>query len=187
VPDGALWIHEIKHDGYRMICRCDRDRVRVFTRRGYDLTDRVPRIAAAMTSLRVASATIDGEAVVCNGEGVSDFDRLRSALARRGSRAAFLYPFDLIELDGGDLRLEPWAARREALAGFLRRAGSGGIVLSDHIEAEHGPAMFRAACAMGLDGIVSKRLDRPYRSGRSPDWIKVKNADAPAATRVIEH
>jgi ATP-dependent DNA ligase len=66
-------------------------------------------------------------------------------------------------------------------------AGSGGIVLSDHIEAEHGPAMFRAACAMGLDGIVSKRLDRPYRSGRSPDWIKVKNADAPAATRVIEH
>ncbi len=85
VPDGALWVHEIKFDGYRFIGRRDGDRVRLFTRRGHDWTDRVPRIAEAFAALPVTSATIDGEAVVCDPAGVSDFDRLRGALARRGS------------------------------------------------------------------------------------------------------
>ena len=85
----------------------------------------------------------------------------------------------------GDLRARPWEARREALARLLRRVGHG-IQLSEHVEGHHGPAIFQAACGIGLEGIVSKRRDRPYRSGRSQDWIKIKNPDAPAATRLIE-
>jgi len=184
VPDGPLWIHEIKHYGYRFIARRDGDRVRAFTRRGHDWTDRVPAIAEALGFLPVTSATIDGEAVVCDSAGVSDFDRLRGALAQRGSLDPFLYAFDILELDGCDLRPAPWATRRAALQRVLAKAGDG-IRLSVHLDG-NGPAMFRAACAMGLEGIVSKRRDRPYRSGRSPDWIKVKNPDAPAATRIME-
>jgi bifunctional non-homologous end joining protein LigD len=124
VPDGAEWAHEIKHDGYRMISRRDGDLVRVFTRRGHDWTDRVPRIAEALAALRVSSATIDGEAVLSDGNGVADFDRLRGALARRGgSREPFLYAFDLIELNGTDLRRQPWIGRREALRLFWRPLG----------------------------------------------------------------
>jgi len=184
VPDGPLWIHEIKHDGYRFIGRRDGDRVRAFTRGGHDWTDRVPAIAEALRSLPVTSATIDGEAVVCDSAGVPDFDRLRAALARRGSREPFLYAFDLLELDGRDLRRSAWTDRRAALVRVLRKAGDN-IRLSVHLDGDR-PAMFRAACAMGLEGIVSKRRDRPYRSGRSPDWIKVKNPDAPAATRIMK-
>jgi bifunctional non-homologous end joining protein LigD len=88
VPDGPQWAHEIKHNGYRMICRRDGDRVRVFSRNGHDFTDRVPRIAQAVAALRVTSATIDGEAVVCGQDGVSDFERLRAALARWGLKAS---------------------------------------------------------------------------------------------------
>jgi bifunctional non-homologous end joining protein LigD len=138
VRDGPQWVHEIKHDGYRFICRRDGDRVRLFTRRGHDWTDRLPRVAEAMAALRVNSATIDGEAVICDGNGVSDFDALRSALARRSSRAAFLYAFDLIEVNGTDLRWRPWAMRREMLGDLLHKAGDG-IVLSEHVEGAHGP------------------------------------------------
>jgi bifunctional non-homologous end joining protein LigD len=188
VPDGPQWAHEIKHDGYRMICRRDGDRVRVFTRRGHDWTDRVPRIAEALALLRGSSATIDGEAVLCDDQGVADFDRLRGALARRGgSREPFLYAFDLLELNGMDLRPQPWIGRREALASLLATVSDGdGIALSEHLDGPHGSAMFRVACGLRLEGIVSKRVDRPYRSGRSPDWVKVKNPVAPAASRVIE-
>ena len=114
VPGGPLWVYEIKHDGYRFICRRDGERVRVFSRNGRDWTDRVPLIAEALLALPVSSATIDGEGVVCDERGLSEFDRLRSAVGRRGSRAAFPFAFDLIELDGEDLRLRPWDERRGA-------------------------------------------------------------------------
>ena len=103
VPTGPQWAYEIKHDGFRFICRRDGDRVRVFSRRGNNYTDRVPRIAEALASLRVKSVTLDGEGVVCGADGVSDFDRLRVAVGRLGSRRAFLYAFDILELDGVDL------------------------------------------------------------------------------------
>jgi bifunctional non-homologous end joining protein LigD len=185
VPFGPKWVHEIKHDGFRFICRREGDRVRVYSRRGNDYSDRVPRIAEALTKLRVKSVTIDGEGVVCRPDGVSDFDRLRAAVGRLGSRDAFLYAFDLLEIDGQDLRPEPWDVRRETLASLLRKTGPG-IRLSEHLAVTDGEAIFAHACAMGLEGIVAKRRDKPYRSGRSPDWIKVKNPDAPAAMRVIE-
>jgi bifunctional non-homologous end joining protein LigD len=136
----------------------------------------VPLIADALAKLRVKSVTIDGEGGVSAPSGVSDFDRLRASVGRRGSRDAFLYAFDLLELDGGDLR--------RALKSLLRKAGQG-VRLSEHIDGD-GAVAFPRACRMGLEGIVSKRRDRPYRSGRSTDWIKVKNPDAPAATRILE-
>jgi bifunctional non-homologous end joining protein LigD len=185
VPTGPQWAYEIKHDGYRFICRRDDDSVRVFSRRGNDHTDRAPGIAEALMALKVRSVTIDGEGVVCGPDGVTDFKRLRAALGRKGSRQAFLYAFDLLELDGQDLRREPWETRRAILITMLRKC-SDGIRLSEHVEGTDGTTIFGHACAMGLEGIVAKRRDRPYKSGRSPDWIKVKNPDAPAATRVIK-
>lgn len=183
-PAGPQWAHEIKHDGFRFICRRDGDRVRVFSRNGRDWTGRVPLIAEALAKLRVKSVTLDGEGVVCRPDGVSDFDRLRASVGRMGSRDAFLYAFDLLEMDGEDLRPYEWHVRRVTLRSLLKRAGQG-IRLSEHLDGD-GALAFRHACAMGLEGIVSKRRDRPYRSGRSADWIKVKNPNAPAATRVIE-
>jgi bifunctional non-homologous end joining protein LigD len=185
VPTGPQWAYEIKHDGYRFICRRDGDSVRVFSRRGNDHTDRAPGIAEALMALKVRSVTIDGEGVVCGPDGVTDFNRLRAAPGRKGSRQAFLYAFDLLELDGQDLRREPWETRRAILITMLRKC-SDGIRLSEHVEGTDGTTIFGHACAMGLEGIVAKRRDRPYKSGRSPDWIKVKNPDAPAATRVIK-
>jgi bifunctional non-homologous end joining protein LigD len=185
VPSGPKWACEIKHDGFRFICRREGDRVRVFSRGGYDWTDRVPLIAKALAALQVSSVTLDGEGVVCGPDGVSDFARLRTSVSRMGSRDAFLYAFDLLEINGTDLRQDAWHVRRATLTSVLRKAGEG-IRLSDHLDSADGEAMFRHACAMGLEGIVAKRRDRPYRSGRSPDWIKVKNPDAPAATRILE-
>jgi bifunctional non-homologous end joining protein LigD len=185
VPDGPQWVYEIKHDGYRFICRRAGARVRVFSRRGRDWSDRVPAIVEAMRALPVASATLDGECVVVDDRGVTDFDRLRSTLARKGSREAFLYAFDLLELDGTDLRPRPWETRRRTLAELLRQSAPG-MRLSEHLDGTDGATIFGHACRMGLEGIVAKRRDRPYRSGRCADWIKVRNPEAPAALRVIE-
>jgi bifunctional non-homologous end joining protein LigD len=185
VPSGPQWVHEIKHDGFRFICRRDRDHLGVFSRRGHDWTERVPAIARALALLPVASVTIDGEGVACGPDGVTDFERMRAAVGRKGSRDAFLYAFDLLELDGVDLRREPWSERRWRLAKLLRN-GPDGVRLSDHMDGANGDTVFHHACAIGLEGIVAKRRDKPYQSGRSPHWIKVKNPDAPAATRVIE-
>jgi bifunctional non-homologous end joining protein LigD len=184
-PVGERWAFEVKHDGFRFIARRDGERVRVFSRNAKDWTDKVPLIVEAMLALPVTSATIDGEGVVVDECGVTDFERLRAALAERGgSRAAFLFGFDLLALDGDDLRRHPWEIRRATLTGLLRKAGPG-VRLSEHLDGD-GETIFRHACALGAEGVVAKRRDRPYRSGRSPDWVKVKNPDAPAATRVME-
>jgi bifunctional non-homologous end joining protein LigD len=154
------WAHEIKHDGYRFICRRDGDRVRVFSRSARDWSDRVPLIVEAMRALPVASATIDGEGVMVDDRGVTDFERLRVALAERGgSRAAFLYGFDLLEIDSEDLHWYPWEIRRARLTRLLRKAGPG-VRLSEHLDGD-GETIFRHACALGAEGIVAKRRDRP--------------------------
>ena len=98
-PSGPQWSYEIKHDGFRFICRRDGDRVRVFSRRGHEWTERVPRIAEALSRLRVKSVTLYGEGVVARADGISDFDRMRTAVGRLGSRDAFLYAFDLLEVE----------------------------------------------------------------------------------------
>jgi bifunctional non-homologous end joining protein LigD len=184
VPIGPQWAYEIKHDGFRFICCRDGERVRVFSRNGRDWTDRVPLIAEALAKLRVKSVTLDGEGVVCGADGVTDFDKLRAAVGRLGSRDAFLYAFDLLEMDGENMRPYEWHVRRTTLRSLVKRAGAG-IRFSDHLDGD-GAVAFQHACRMGLEGIVAKRRDKPYRSGRSPDWIKVKNPDAPAASRIME-
>jgi bifunctional non-homologous end joining protein LigD len=177
-PSGPDWVHEIKHDGYRLIVRRDGPAVRLFTRRGYDWTDRYPAIAAAAAKLRAHSFTLDGEAVVVGTDGVAVF----AALHRRHKASdAILYAFDLLELDGEDLRPMSLRARKARLARLLTRARAG-IVYNEHTD-EDGAVVFRHACKMGLEDIVSKRLTAPYRSGPSRDWIKIKNPDSPAMVR----
>jgi bifunctional non-homologous end joining protein LigD len=177
-PAGPDWVHEIKHDGYRLQVRREGDSVRLFTRRGYGWSGRYPAIAATATKLRARLFTLDGEAVVCGPDGVAIFD----ALHRRGTVSeAMLYAFDLLELDGEDLRTLPLVDRKRRRAGLVGRR-SIGIVLSAHT-ADDGASIFRQACRMGLEGLVSKRLSAPYRSGPSRDWIKVKNPDSPAMIR----
>ena len=115
---------------------------------------------------------------------MSQFDRMRAVFGGGGSRAAFLYAFDLLEHGGRDLRNEPWVARRAALAHLLAEADEG-IRLCEHIEDADGAVVFRAACNMGLEGIVAKRRDSRYRSGRCRDWIKIKNMAHPAIERAM--
>jgi bifunctional non-homologous end joining protein LigD len=185
VPTGPRWAFEVKHDGFRFIAHRHGDRVRVSSRNAKDWTDKLPSIVEAMRALPVTSVTIDGEGVVVDDRGVTNFDKLFAALAgRNGSRAAFLYAFDLIEVDGDDVRWHPWEVRRATLTRLLRKAAPG-IRLSEHLAGD-GDTIYRHACTLGAEGIVAKRRDRPYRSGRCPDWVKVKNPDAPAATRVME-
>ena len=180
-PSSANWIHEIKHDGFRMMVRRDAAGVRLLTRNGIDWTTRFPLIAEAAAALRVKYFLIDGEAVCCDGEGMPVFDRLRY---RRDDRHVFLYAFDLLQLDSRDLRRQPIEDRKAELAKLLRHAKSG-LQLNEHIS-EAGDIVFRHACKLGLEGIVSKRLGSPYRSGRSNDWLKSKNPDAPAVKREAE-
>jgi bifunctional non-homologous end joining protein LigD len=177
-PAGPGWVHEIKHDGYRLVVRGASPLVRLFTRRGFDWTGRYPAIAGAAAKLAARSFTIDGEAVVCGPDGVAVFEALHR---RRTAAEAFLYAFDLLELDGEDLRPRPLGERKARLAKLLVPE-TNGIVFNEHTD-EDGAMVFRHACKMGLEGIVSKRLTAPYRSGPSRDWIKVKNPDSPAMRR----
>jgi bifunctional non-homologous end joining protein LigD len=177
-PAGPGWVHEIKHDGYRLIVRRDGVTVRLFTRRGYDWTGRYPAIVSAAAKIRAQSFTLDGEAVVCGEDGVAIFD----ALHRHGTvREAMLHAFDLLELDGEDLRPLPLGQRKKRLARLLARVRAG-IAINEHTD-EDGAVVFLHACRMGLEGIVSKRVTVPYRSGPSRDWIKIKNPGSPAMVR----
>jgi ATP-dependent DNA ligase len=164
-----------------MLVRRDGDGVRLFTRNGHDWTGRFPLIARAALSLKAASCLIDGEAVACDNNGLPVFDRLRY---RRQDGRVFLYAFDLIELDGDDLRREPIERRKVLLIRLLAKA-SVGLQVNDHI-VDPGDVVFRHACQLGFEGIVSKRLGSPYRSGRSQHWVKSKNPKHPAVSREAE-
>jgi ATP-dependent DNA ligase len=181
-PCGDGWLHEIKHDGFRVIARKDGDRARLFSRPGNDLTDRFPLIVEALARLRPRSVIIDGEAVCCGDDGVPSFDRLRY---RRHDASVFLYAFDVIEVNGDDLRRDPLEVRKAMLASLLRRAGPG-LAPERAYRARGRRDVFAHACKLGLEGIVSKRRDSPYRSGRSPDWLKVKNPACEAVRREAE-
>ena len=150
----------------------------------YSLWDPIPRSAERWlneASTPVRSCLIDGEVVCCDDRGVV-FQPLRQ---RRNEPQAFLYAFDLLELDGLDMRREPIETRKATLASLLRKARHG-LRLNEHMEHDCGQTVFQHACKMGLEGIVSKRLGSRYRSGRSPDWLKFKNPEAPAVKREAE-
>src|SRR6516225_11893060 len=139
--------YEIKHDGFRFICRRDGDRVRAFSRGGHDWSAQLPAIVEAMHTFPVTSVTLDGEVVICGADGVSQFDRMSVVFGRRGSREAFLYAFDLLELDGQELRGKRWDDRRALLTQLLTGADEG-IRLCEHIEDVDGAIVFRQACVM---------------------------------------
>jgi bifunctional non-homologous end joining protein LigD len=181
-PLGAGWLHEIKHDGFRMMIRRDAASPRVITRNGHDWSRRFPLMMEAAETLSATEYVIDGEAVVCDANGLAIFDKIRY---RRHDGSVFLFAFDLLSLNGRDLRREPIERRKAALTKLLRTKHPG-IRLVEHINDEDGDLIFKHACELGCEGIVSKRLGSTYRSGRSQDWIKVKNPRAPAAQRLEE-
>jgi len=171
VPAGELWQYEIKHDGYRVQAHVGARGVVLFTKAGHDWTARFPDLAASLEALQVGSAILDGEAVMEDESGVSDFFALHAALARRSAPEAILYAFDILELDGADLRALPLSERRAILAEILVGAPPG-IEISPDLD-EGGEEMLRHACQLGLEGIVAKRKDAPYRSGYVDTWLKV--------------
>jgi bifunctional non-homologous end joining protein LigD len=182
-PTGPDWVHEIKHDGYRLMARHDSVSVgiRLLTRNGHDWGACYPLILQAVNKLKARSCLIDGEAVCCNEHGVPTFEKLRH---RSHDPDVVLIAFDLLEHDGEDLRGEPFEVRKATLASLLR-ARLPGLQFNQHLT-HPGDIVFRHACAMGLEGIVSKRLGSRFVSGRTRDWLKMKNPDAPAVRREAE-
>jgi bifunctional non-homologous end joining protein LigD len=164
-------LHEIKHDGFRVLALKDGERVKVWSRRGADFTERFPRIAEAVRGLPVDGALIDGEAVVFLDDGWSDFHAL---LIKRGGSQAVLVAFDLLRLNSGDLRQRPLETRRQALQRLVASRRRDGILFNEAL-AEEGSVVFVKACELVLEGIVSKREGSLYRSGRSRNWVKTKN------------
>ncbi|ESR23314.1 DNA ligase D [Lutibaculum baratangense] len=170
-PSGEGWLHEVKYDGYRLIVAADGDDVRCYTRSGQDWTDRFPMIAKGVAKLGLHGALLDGEAVVADAEGRTDFGSLQQALSEGGPISYFV--FDLLALGGRDLTGERLIDRKAELATLVPKGGHGPVYYSDHVEG-HGDRMAGAACTKGLEGIVSKRADAPYRSTRSRSWLKIK-------------
>ena len=178
-PTGPGWAHELKHDGYRLQIHARDGRVKLYTMNGADWSKRYPLIVR--DAVRIDGSTIiDAEVVWLDSEGMAVFDALHS---RVNDAKASACAFDLLMLNGEDLRRKPYVERKAALRKILRHGR--GIQYVEHAEG-HGDRLFAAACKLGLEGIVSKKLDAPYRSGPSKTWIKVKNPKAPAATRAMD-
>jgi ATP-dependent DNA ligase len=182
VPAGPEWFHEIKYDGYRLFVVREENRVRLITKGGYDWTKRFPRVAEAALKNRQKHFVIDGEAIARGVDGYSDFNSLHSG---KENESVELLAFDILALNGDDMRELPLSMRKTNLQRLLARRPDG-IFLSDFEQGEIGPDLFRKACEFGLEGLVSKRSDRPYRGGRSKDWINVKNRKHCAMVRVMD-
>ena len=170
-PPGPEWLHEIKFDGYRAITSLAGGKVVMRTRKGLDWTSKFQSLVPALSELRCESALLDGEIVVADAEGHTDFGALQNALSNGGGGIGY-YLFDLLELDGEDLRKRPLDERKSKLARLLRGVGAP-LGYSDHLKGS-GEEVFSHACRIKLEGIVSKRRDAPYVSGRSQSWLKSK-------------
>jgi bifunctional non-homologous end joining protein LigD len=155
------------------------DRIRIYSRRGADFTSRFPRIVEAVRRLEVRSVLLDGEGIVYDQNGMPSFDLIHS---KQYDREVSLVAFDLLELDGDDVRREPLLDRKARLAKLIAKV-RGGIEFAEHIEGD-GAVIFQHACHLGHEGIVAKRKNLPYDSGRSKRWLKIKNPDSPAMKRV---
>ncbi|MBC2887696.1 ATP-dependent DNA ligase [Ochrobactrum sp. CM-21-5] len=176
-PKGPFWAFEVKWDGYRLAVHVEPARTRIVTRGGHDWTPRFDHIAQAAQELGHSSLILDGEAVVLDEKGRSDFGALQQALGGRGGKRfaseSVFYAFDLLYLDGRDMTGLPLRERRDTLARLLSAKPSPVIRFSETMEAD-GEAFFKIACAHDLEGIIAKRLDSPYRSGRHGEWQKIK-------------
>src|SRR5262249_2427393 len=173
-PEGEEWFHEMKFDGYRVLCRIERGSVQLLSRNGSDWTDRLPGIARAAARLGARSAMLDGEVAGVMPNGVTSFNASQNALGGGGGDEPVYFVFDLLYLDGHDLTQVPLVERKEALR-VLLESSSGGPTLrySDHVVGS-GKAFLRHACRMSLEGVVSKRGDAPFTPGRSRSWLKAK-------------
>jgi bifunctional non-homologous end joining protein LigD len=173
IPTGDEWLHETKFDGYRALCRIENGRARWLTRSGHDWTPKFASLSPALEALPVKAALFDGEVVVFSDDGTTRFQDLQNAF-RDGNRRLTYCVFDLLHLDGYDLRASPLHARKAALHALVRRTrDENALRYSDHLEGR-GAKLLDAACRRGLEGIVSKRRDDPYRSGRGHGWVKTK-------------
>jgi bifunctional non-homologous end joining protein LigD len=173
-PEGDQWVHEIKFDGYRIEARIDNGDIKLLTRKGLDWTHRFGNIPRLLDKLPSDTALIDGEIVVEDSEGHSSFTALAEALKSGQADRFVLHCFDLLHLDGKDLTASPLKERKAVLHRLLARtAKAGQIRYSEHLEGDGGRVLAEA-CRLGLEGVVSKHADRPYRSGRNGDWLKSK-------------
>jgi bifunctional non-homologous end joining protein LigD len=172
-PEGSEWLHEIKIDGYRAQLHIHDGRIRVYSRSGYDWTGQFHQIAQAARALASHDLIIDGEATVLGNTGLPDFQQLRRELAKKHSDRLIYHAFDLLYLDGYDLRRAPLIERKAALRDVLPKRMPT-IAFAEFFEKQDGDAVYRHACKLGLEGIVSKLRDSPYRSGRQESWIKLK-------------
>ena len=175
VPTGDDWLFEIKFDGYRILTAASGDRVRCYTRNGLDWTARFGGLPAAIAKLDLDRTLLDGELVAIDANGRSSFSGLQQALTA-GGRGLSYFVFDLLFAGGKDLRNLPLSERKQRLKELLDPAGKQGpILFSDHIEG-NGRTILKTLCAKGFEGVIAKRVDRPYRAGRGRDWLKIKCA-----------
>ena len=174
-PDGADWLHEIKLDGYRTLCRLDDGRARLFTRNGHDWTERYQPIAEAFAGLSAKTAVIDGEICVQDGRGLTTLGALQDALGSGATERLTFFAFDLLHLDGYDLSKVPLTVRKDALAALIDPIvdATSPVQLSDHVVGD-GAAFFAQARRLSLEGVISKRVDGRYAPGRSKVWLKAK-------------
>ena len=172
-PVGEEWVHELKYDGYRILCRVKNGSVKCVTRTGRDWTSKLQRIADAAAVLPVKTAWLDGEVVALRPDGSISFQNLQNAFDTRSETNLVYYVFDLLYLNGYDLRQVGLLERKQALAAIVPTAASGLIRYSDHVQGR-GEVVFAEACRKGMEGIISKRTHAVYRAGRNGNWIKIK-------------
>ncbi len=172
-PTGDEWLHELKFDGYRMICHLNRGKAHFWSRNGKDWTEKFPNLVQAVKDLSVTNAILDGEVVVVDKKGRSSFQQLQQSWGKGASTFIFQL-FDLIYVDGYSLTKTPLIERKNALAQVLNNVDAkGALRYSDHVEG-NGKQFFEQACNYGIEGIVSKLADSPYESTRTKSWLKVK-------------
>jgi len=174
-PSGEAWLHEMKYDGYRILARLDHGRVTLLSRNGRDWTEKFPTIAEAVGHLPAERAMLDGEIAVLQPDGTTSFQALQNFLSGTGRGQLVYMVFDLLHLDGGDLTGAPLEERKAVLERLLASGNgkSGPVRYSDHVAGD-GPDFFTHACRLGLEGVVAKRRDAPYRGTRGADWLKIK-------------
>jgi bifunctional non-homologous end joining protein LigD len=175
-PSGTGWLHEIKFDGYRMLCSVSKGTARFVSRNGQDWTHRFAAVAKAVATLPIERAILDGEVVVLDEKGVSQFQLLQNAMSKQthGTQGPLYYVFDLLYLDGYDLTAVPLEQRKLVLETLLSGARSNKLLqLSEHVVGS-GSAFLKQACRAHLEGIISKRRDSVYHAGRGGDWLKSK-------------
>ena len=173
-PRGDEWLHELKFDGYRLLCHLQRGQVRLWTRNRKDWTDKFPNVVKALQSLKVQSAILDAEVVAMDSSGRSSFQMLQQAIHKTAGKGLVLEIFDLIYIEGFNIQRTPLVERKRVLEEVVASVRSHQVLrYSDHVEG-NGAKFLKQACDFGIEGIVSKLADSPYESTRSHNWQKVK-------------